>query len=194
MFVILLLAAGQGRRFNDAGGSAYKLLAKIEPACTVLRRSCETLLETGWPVHVVCGAHEPEIRQELNGLNVSFVPNPDAASGLGSSISRGVAATADAKGWLLALGDMPFIQPDTVLRVARAMEDGAAIAFPVHEGRRGHPVGFSRKFASNLMSLRGDAGAQTILVENKDAGIPVSVQDDGIFRDIDLPADLPPAA
>ena len=193
MFVILLLAAGQGRRFNEAGGGTYKLLAKIDPSCTVLRRSCETLLSTGWPVVVVSGAHELEIRQELDGLDVKFVSNPDAASGIGSSISRGVAATPDAKGWLVALGDMPFVQPETVRHVAHALEAGAAIAFPAVEGKRGHPVGFSGRFAADLMSLQGDTGAQRILVENKDLCVSVPVQDDGIFRDIDLPADLPAA-
>jgi molybdenum cofactor cytidylyltransferase len=194
MFVILLLAAGQGRRFNEAGGRTYKLLAPMTPSSTVLRRACETLLQTAWPVYVVSGTHELEMRKELGNLDVNFISNPDAASGLGDSIARGVAATADADGWLLALGDMPFIQPDTILRVARAMQTGAAIAFPTHEGRRGHPVGFSRRFTADLMSLHGDTGAQKILGENKALCVPVPVQDDGIFRDIDLPADLPPAA
>jgi len=191
VFAILLLAAGQGRRFKEAGGSTYKLLTLLHPACTVLRRSCENLLQTGWPVHVITGAHEMEIREALKGLDVAYIPNPDAHAGLGTSIASGVTATADAEGWLIALGDMPFIQPESICCIARAMESGATIAFPTHEGKRGHPVGFSCRFANELMALEGDTGAQKILAENRNAWVSVSVHDGGILRDIDLPRDLP---
>ena len=191
MFTTLLLAAGQGRRFREAGGTSWKLLAEIEPSRTVLRQSCEHLLASGWPVCVVTGAFDDEIKAALHGLEVSFVRNDAPSAGLGSSIACGVAATADSEGWLVALGDMPFIQPDTVQRVAGALQSDAAIAFPTCHGRRGHPVGFSRRFVSELMVLTGDTGAQSILAPNKDLWVPVEVQDEGILRDVDVPGDLP---
>jgi len=33
-----------------------------------------------------------------------------------------------AQAWLIALGDMPYVQPATVLRLCAALADGAAIA------------------------------------------------------------------
>jgi molybdenum cofactor cytidylyltransferase len=193
MFVALLLAAGQGRRFREAGGNAWKLLAEIAPSRTVLRQSCENLLAAGWPVKVVTGAFDEEIRQALAGLNVKFVRNTDPDAGLGSSIACGVAVTPDADGWLVALGDMPFIRRDTVARVAASLQAGAAITFPVCDGKRGHPVGFSRRFASQLASLAGDTGAQSILAPNRELWVPVEVEDEGILRDVDVPGDLPAA-
>lgn len=190
MFKILLLAAGHGRRFAAAGGHGYKLLAELGPLHTVLRRSCETLLTPGWPIYVVTGAFDEALREALQGLEVEFVRNPEPGAGLGSSIARGVAATPDAEGWLVALGDMPFIRPDTVGRVAGSLLEGAQIAFPVHGGRRGHPVGFSRRFASELMSLTGDTGAQAVIASNKALWTAVEVQDEGILRDVDTPGDL----
>ena len=92
----------------------------------------------------------------------------------------------------MALGDMPFIQPGTICRVADSLAHGAAIAFPVSNGRRGHPVGFSRRFAVELMSLAGDTGAQSIVAPNKHVWVPVDVNDEGILRDIDVPGDLRP--
>lgn len=190
MFIALLLAAGQGRRFREAGGASWKLLADIGSSRTVLRQSCENLLAAGWPVHVVTGEFDAEIRSALQGLNVAFARNTDADAGLGSSIACGVSATLDADGWLVALGDMPFIQPDSICRVAGSLAHGAAITFPVSHGRRGHPVGFSRRFAAELMLLTGDTGAQSIVAPNKELWVPVEVDDEGVLRDIDVPGDL----
>lgn len=190
MFAALLLAAGQGRRFHEAGGDAWKLLAEIAPSRTVIRQSCENLLACGWPVYVVTGKREEETRAALAGLDVAFVHNRDPEAGLGSSIASGVAAVAHAEGWLLALGDMPFIQPDTVRRVAASLQAGAAICFPQYNGRRGHPVGLSRSFGAELMSLGGDMGAQAVLALHKEQWAAIDVADEGILRDIDVPADL----
>lgn len=192
MFTILLLAAGLGRRFSEAGGRTSKLLAELQPGQPMLRRSCETLLAAGWPVHVVTGLLDAEIRKALEGFAVEYVRNPDPAAGLGSSIACGVAATRNAEGWLVALGDMPFIQPDTVCSIARSLQAGAAITFPVYNGKRGHPVGFSGRFAADLMALSGDTGAQTIVAPNKALWVPIEVRDEGILRDVDVPGDLYP--
>lgn len=190
MFAILLLAAGQGRRFQAAGGQTFKLLTKLDQSTSMLRKSCETLTVAKWPIHVVTGSFEKEIRQELAGLDANFISNPDAAQGLSSSIARGVAATADADGWLVALADMPFIQPETILRVADALASGAGIVFPTCRGERGHPVGFSRRFYAELTALNGDSGARQILAAHRADWVPVEVGDEGILRDIDLPSDL----
>lgn len=186
----LLLAAGQGRRFREAGGDTWKLLAEVTPGRSVLRQSCENLLAAGCPVWVVTGTFGDKVKTALQGLDVGYVSNTDPNAGIGSSIACGVAATVSAQGWLVALGDMPFILPDTIRRVAAALEDGAQIVFPVKDGKRGHPVGFARRFAADLMALDGDTGAQSILAPNKALWVPVGTEDDGILRDIDLPVDL----
>ena len=190
MFAILLLAAGHGRRFVEAGGQGCKLLASTPTSATVIRRTCESLHAPGWPIHVVTGPFDRDLRQALQGCDVNFVTNTDGGSGLGSSIARGVAASPDADGWLVALGDMPFIQPNTILQVAEAMRGGAPIAFPVHRGKRGHPVGFSSRFLNDLLALQGDAGARSILSSHTSECVSVDVDDDGVLRDVDLPSDL----
>lgn len=64
----------------------------------------------------------------------------------------------------------------------------AAIAAPVHAGRRGNPVAFGRVHLQALLALEGDQGARSILKNN-----PVNelmVDDPGILRDIDAPSDI----
>ncbi|HBI69953.1 MAG TPA: molybdopterin-guanine dinucleotide biosynthesis protein MobA, partial [Massilia sp.] len=69
-----------------------------------------------------------------------------------------------------------------------ALADGADIAAPVHAGRRGNPVAFGAAHLPALLALEGEHGARALL-----RSMPVrevEVDDPGIFRDIDTPADL----
>jgi molybdenum cofactor cytidylyltransferase len=84
---------------------------------------------------------------------------------------------------------MPFIRPETVGRVVAALADSALVA-PYYQGRRGHPVGFGRRYFSSLVELAGDVGAQALLVRDAPLLQRLAVDDSGVVRDIDLPADL----
>jgi molybdenum cofactor cytidylyltransferase len=59
---------------------------------------------------------------------------------------------------------------------------------PVQAGRRGNPAGFARKVWPRLMALKGDQGARPLL--DSLGAIDIPVDDPGIHRDIDVPADL----
>jgi molybdenum cofactor cytidylyltransferase len=106
------------------------------------------------------------------------------------SLAEGVRAASDAHGWVVALADMPYIRPDTVRVIARALAEGAAIAAPAYRGARGHPVGFARRFFDELSALRGDAGARETLHAHPDWVTLYEVDDPGVLRDIDEPSDL----
>ena len=147
-------------------------------------------------LHAACGnvvavtRRDPELIQLLESLGCRVVVNEQAVEGMGTSIAAGVNATGDASGWLIALGDMPGIQVDTVVAIADALRNGARIAVPVMEGKRGHPVGFSAAYGVQLQSLTGDTGAREILNADSAFVEEIRVMDAGIFLDIDTPADL----
>ena len=112
------------------------------------------------------------------------------AEGMGASLRAGVAAS-DADAWLIGLGDMPRLTASTVDALVSALAEGTnSIVAPVHDGRRGHPVGFSRRWREALLSVRGDQGARGILAAHADAVHRVGVDDPGALFDIDVPADL----
>jgi molybdenum cofactor cytidylyltransferase len=150
----ILLAAGEARRFGRhkllapladgtplAIASARKLFAVIPDSVIVLRENDSALAalcdREGWRT-VICR---------------------DAAEGMGRSLASGVDAAADADAWIIALADMPYINEETVARVAQAMARGASIVAPFYAGQRGHPVGISANHRDQLMALRGDHGA-----------------------------------
>jgi len=103
-----------------------------------------------------------------------------------------VRAAGDVGGYLVALGDMPFIRASSIAAVRDALAGGAQLAAPYFRGRRGHPVGISAKFRAELESLQGDEGAKKILSAGASNLVKVPVGDPGVIRDIDTPGDLAP--
>jgi len=107
---------------------------------------------------------------------------------MSASLMCGVRQTIDAAGWVVALGDMPFVQPATHAALLSALQDGVAIAAPSYQGKRGNPVAFSAAHREQLLQLQGDQGARSLL--QRHPVHQVLVEDKGIHRDIDTRADL----
>jgi molybdenum cofactor cytidylyltransferase len=108
---------------------------------------------------------------------------------MASSLVHGLRQSpADCAGWVIALADMPYVQPESIAAILTALQNGADIAVPVCQGRRGNPVGFSRRYLPQLLALTGDQGARALL--NMYPVTEVPVNDPGIFQDIDIPEDL----
>ena len=109
---------------------------------------------------------------------------------MGHTLAEGVAASRDATGWIVALGDMPLIQPASIKRVAEAIEQGAWFAVPRHQGKRGHPIGINSRFREELLTLTGDKGARDLIAAHPDKIEFIDVDDPGVLVDIDTRADL----
>ena len=196
MVVGLLLASGFGRRF-DAAGRRNKLLARLPDGQTLVAASARALCSVLEHVAVVVPSRGTLVEAALSDLPVHLVRNARAKEGIGASIAVGIAALeADfpkARGWLVALGDMPFVAPETIASIAEALAAGTVqgwhgIVAPTHLGRRGHPVGFDRSFSDELIALQGDVGAASLL--QRHAVNLIESDDPGILRDIDTRDDL----
>ena len=195
MVVGLLLASGFGRRF-DADGRRNKLLARLPDGQTLVAASARALCSVLEHVAVVVPSRGTLLEAALCDLPVRVIRNTRAKEGIGASIAVGIAALRTefpkARGWLVALGDMPFIAPRTIRAVAEALSRAdpgeRRIVAPVYGGRRGHPVGFVSAFGDDLAALQGDVGASALL---KTQPIEtVDCDDPGILRDIDTQDDL----
>ncbi|MGB7644530.1 MAG: nucleotidyltransferase family protein [Pseudomonas fluorescens] len=187
MVTAIVLAAGQGSRFRaEAGVDQDKLLARCVGRDGVTRPVIEQVLMT-LPERVVARwvVTTPERLEvirlaQLYGCEVLLLHS----SGMGDSIAAAVAASAAAEGWLIVLGDMPFILPSSIEQVIAALEE-ADISAPVHCGQYGHPVAFGRSFGPALMALTGDRGAKPLFAS---ASLrEVAVDDPGILWDVDVP-------
>jgi molybdenum cofactor cytidylyltransferase len=114
----------------------------------------------------------------------------DAEQGMAASLACGVRANRGATGWLIGLADMPAVPLPAIAGVRNALLDGAALSAASCNGRRGHPVGFASRYYEELLALRGDSGARSLLARDASNLVQVQIGDGGIFADIDTPADL----
>jgi molybdenum cofactor cytidylyltransferase len=196
VIVGILLAAGRGTRFGS-----QKLLATLPNGGgkLVVEASAANLLAAIGRVIAVTHRDE-KLMRVLDHCGSQIVVNPLADEGMGTSLAAGVAASEDAAGWIIALGDMPYVQPQSIARVRDALAAGASIAVPVFaqagkaegEGarRRGHPVGFAAEFRDALLALRGDEGARAVVAAHRARVVEIAVEDEGVLADIDTPQDL----
>ena len=183
----IVLAAGQGSRFRaEAGADHDKLLAACvgldgvsRPVIEQVLRNLPERVVTRW---LVTSPERGEVIRlaEAYGCQVVLLDS----SGMGDSIAAAVKASGAADGWLVVLGDMPFIQSSSIERVIDALEEGA-ISVPVQAGEYGHPVAFDRAFGPGLLALVGDRGARSLFADAALREVPVL--DPGVLWDVDTP-------
>lgn len=168
--VVIVLAAGKSERFYASGATQHKLEAEL---CgkRVLDRTLEAVQQSALPWYQV-------------------QPNA-SASGMGDSIRRGVLATQQAQGWLILHADLPLVEKETLLRVAKALRDDTVIV-PRYCMQNGHPVAFGRHYLPHLTALSGETGGRDVVEHARQCGqlLTIEVDDIGIVLDIDTLADL----
>ena len=182
----ILLAAGFSRRFGS-----NKLLQRLPDGPLVAQAAARALQSALPGALAVIRPGVPELAQTLReaGLQVSVCE--EAIEGMGASLAHALRTLADrpATGYVVALADMPFVKPDTFRTVAACLQTAARPLAPGWRGERGHPVGLPARYRDELAQLRGDQGAREIIARD---GIDlIDVDDPGVVRDIDQPADLP---
>lgn len=182
----ILLAAGESRRFGSdkllhpladgrpiAVAAAQVLCAAVDNTLAVVRpgsTELTDLLSRESPLHIVTCV--------------------EANRGMGASLACGVKASLNAQAWVIALADMPFIQVITIKQLVALLNKGASIVAPQYQGKRGHPVGFSQQFVTQLSQLTGTMGARSVLQQNHTQVTLFSCDDAGIHCDVDTPRDL----
>jgi molybdenum cofactor cytidylyltransferase len=185
----LVMAAGRSSRM----GAANKLLAEVDGQ-PMVRRAVEAALgSSAGPVFVVLGHDAHRVRSALRGCKVHFVDNPDYASGMSTSLRRGLAALpADADGAVVLLGDMPRVDSAAIDRLIAAFDpvEGRSICVPVWNGKRGNPVLWAQRYFPEMAEVSGDVGARHLIGEHADQVAEVTMPDDGTLVDIDTPEAL----
>lgn len=183
----LVLAAGRSRRF---GGD--KRCALLADGHGLLASSVSLARQVFADVRVVLRADDkPEVLGIAN--EVPVIRSEQAELGMGHSLASGVRqllASSRAQAVAILLGDMPWIAPLSLQRLAEAA-DAEHIVLPWHAGARGQPVLFGRAFWAELSECSGDSGAKALLQRHAARCRSVQLDDPGILRDVDQRGDLP---
>ena len=188
----ILLAAGKGTRFGGDKLLAplHTALADIPAGTPIGIAACRHLVAALPETVAVVRPDDSSLAAALAGEGARVVECLRADEGMGASLACGVTATADAEGWVVALADMPWIQVATIRVLSEAIAAGADIAAPEFEGRRGHPVAFSRRHGPALAALGGDEGARAVVAAHQPSVCTIVVADAGVVRDVDHRDDI----
>ncbi|HMG49209.1 MAG TPA: molybdopterin-binding/glycosyltransferase family 2 protein, partial [Inquilinus sp.] len=187
---VVVLAAGQSRRM----GELNKLLAPVEGKPMVAHAVDAALGARGiGPVVVVTGHERGQVEAALPGRAVTFTENPRYAEGLSTSLAAGLAALPQGiDAALVCLGDMPRIAPRLIERLmaAYAPTEGRSIVVPTHQGKRGNPVLWDRRFFPAMAAVAGDVGARHLIGEHSDEVVEIEAGDPTVLFDVDTPETL----
>lgn len=176
----LILAAGESRRMGSPKALLrYRDQTFLDTLIGLFAARCS-------PVIVVLGANADEIRRGVD-RDAVFVLNPDYLAGQTSSMQCGLRAVpADAEGVLFTLSDHPAVAASTI--DALVAEPRPLIRVPRFEGRRGHPVWFSRELIPEFLALPAGGAARDVVYSHAAETEYPDVGDAGVVADIDDPA------
>ncbi|MCL6636430.1 MAG: nucleotidyltransferase family protein [Alicyclobacillus sp.] len=157
-----------------------------------------------WPVATACAAgYDPVVvvtaptdaarmAEALAGLPVQLCPNPQAESGMASSLCTGLRALpADVAGASVWLADQPLVPAALAqaLRTAYLAAAPPALVRARYAGAAGHPVLFDRAYFPALLQATGDTGGRAVLQRHAERIQYVDWPDPVAALDADTPAD-----
>ena len=181
----LILAAGESRRMGSP-----KPLLPIRGS-TFLGHLLDAFTESkAKPVVVVLGHEAERVRREVCLDGARVVINDVYRQGMLSSIRAGLDALSgdSVDGILVCPVDHPQVDAALIdLLVERFTESEHPVVLPVTDGRRGHPVLFSRSVFAELMKAPDTVGARKVVWDHADEVLEVVTEGSGAIVDIDTP-------
>jgi len=186
MISAVILSAGESSRMGRP-----KALLPIDGQ-TFIERIVASLRHGGIErIVVVLGFNAEELRRQTAHLAVDVLINPDYQRGQLSSLQvavRHLQTDKNCHGMMVHLVDHPYIDPKLVqLMLRRFDESKPLIVVPRHQGKRGHPVIFSRALFGELLDAPMDEGAKAVVNAHRDETLEIDTEDVGITLDIDTP-------
>lgn len=138
------------------------------------------------PVIVVLGYGADQVRTGIaHGGLAEIVINPAPERGMLSSLQCGLRSVPlDVEAVLFTPVDLPSIRPSTIEILIRTP---AAVAIPLCDGRKGHPIRVSRQVVEELLALPVEAQAGDVIHRHR--AHLVDTGDPGILHDVDTPQD-----
>jgi molybdenum cofactor cytidylyltransferase len=181
---ILILAAGAASRMRGED----KLLQPVGGQL-LLARIAGQALATGLPVLVVLPPDRPARLAALQPTGAQHVIAEEAGLGMAHSLAAGVAALPADRAVMLLLADLPEITTADLLRVAdhHRAAPASILRGAGADGTPGHPVLFPPGFRAELLALRGDEGARSLLQRHRALVQLVPLPGQHATTDLDTP-------
>jgi molybdenum cofactor cytidylyltransferase len=187
MISAIVLAAGTSSRM----GSPKPLL--MVGGRPLLEQVLDTVRNARVDEIIVVLGHEADrVRDRVSFDGARAIVNPAYMEGMSTSLRAGVrAADPRSDGFLIVLGDQPFVASATInTLINRRNGSHAKVLIPTYERRRGNPVLLDRSLSEDVQSITGDLGCRAIFGRHTRGILEVPVEDPGILVDLDTPEQI----
>lgn len=158
---VILLAAGPSTRLGRP-----KQLLPFRGSTMLRHLAGEAIASNARQVHVVIGAEQRLVRDQVADLIVSIVEHQHWSGGINTSIQAGLAAVGpDADSVVIMLGDQPHVTSDHLnLLIDTQHSSGRGVIATRIRQLPGTPTLFTRPYFPDLSNLRGDDGIAPVLL------------------------------
>ncbi|NUH65461.1 nucleotidyltransferase family protein [Sulfitobacter sp. S0837] len=184
---VILLAAGASARMRGQD----KLLEDVDGQ-PLLRRQARLARGVG-PVLVALPPAPHPRYTALSGLDITALPVPDAAEGMGASLRTAFAALPPrTPAAMVMLADMPDVQAEDLIWLAEAVDvqsDKLIWRAATDQGAPGHPIIFAAPLFAQMRALRGDDGGRSVVHSVADRVQLVPLPGNRARQDLDTPED-----
>jgi molybdenum cofactor cytidylyltransferase len=156
---------------------------------TFVDRLIRIFESTASEIIVVVGKDAGAIRSSA-GRSAHFIVNAEWELGQLSSLQCGLSVlSAEVDAVFFTPVDCPGISAETPLLLLKNFAPGADFVIPRFQGRRGHPVLFDSRLAAEFLALPPCSSAREVVHRYSGSTRYVDVEDAGVLRDVDEPAD-----
>jgi molybdenum cofactor cytidylyltransferase len=165
---IIILAAGASTRMGQP-----KQLLKYNDANLIQHAIDEALAAGSQKVLIVLGSGAEKISEQINKKQANILYNKNWEEGMASSIKEGLQQSlllsANVDVIILMVCDQPYVNAALLRNLLNQhIESGKPIIASQYKDTLGTPVLFHKSFFPELLKLKGDTGAKTIVMENKE--------------------------
>ena len=183
MIPILILAAGSSSRMRGRD----KLLELVD-GMPLLRHRVLAALKASAHVYVTLPDTDHPRSHAIRDLPVTVIPVPDAATGMSTSLRRGVAAMPECNYFMVLLADLPEITTTDLTTVIQSIDpDHLIFRGTSSAGIPGHPIVFRASLRPLFEQLSGDNGGKDIIANHPTRLITLPKRH--ATRDLDTPED-----
>ena len=180
----VVLAAGASTRMGR-----NKLLLPVD-GLPMARRAAQLAIDAGAaPVVVVVGNEQHAVREALDGLECSFVINPEFTGPTSTSLHAGLRALPDdVDGVVILLADMVHVVASMVRTLINSTRDDASLSVSRYGDVLAPPLLFRRALWPELLAWHGDGCGKAVVKAHQHEATfhdwPIEA-----LRDVDTPDD-----
>ncbi len=136
-----------------------------------------------FPIVVITGTQEEEVRHELSEFGVIFIKNENCVDAtMYESLKIGLTYLQDKCSHMaIAPVNSPVFTPETLMKLLQAARD---VAFPVYLGQVGYPILIRNDVIPEIMSYKDEEEFKHTIYSLRDNHAGVEVEDEGVVQDI----------